>query len=130
MREMIQAQNMGRPYNWADLENVNPKRVEEVGLDRAIYERSSEVSSPHRASSGQTSELLKAGKSRKERNTIRAAHYKRKGELEGIKEARRRAHWEKYHGHRGAANLAAREAARKEKRKTMKAARKGRNPPQ
>jgi hypothetical protein len=117
---MFKAQNMGRPYNWADLENVNPKRVEEVGLERAMYERSSEVSSPHRASSGQTSELLKAGKSRKERNTIRAAHYKRKGELEGQKEARRRAHWEKYHGHRGAANWEAREAARKTRRAARK----------
>lgn len=110
MQDMMKANKNGNPYLWGNLPNSNGA-VEELGINGAMEEM--RRGSPHRNSSGYTSELVKAGKSRKERNTIRRAHYVRKGTLEAEKERGRRAAWLRRHPGASEANWTRREAERK-----------------
>lgn len=103
----------GREPEWANVANLRSSNIEEYGLKGALNRERN--GSEHRMSSGMTSELVKVGKSRKERNTIRKAHYQRKGELEGRKEATRRAIWDRRHG-KNESEWVRREAARQTRR--------------
>ena len=122
LQEMMQANREGNPYLWGNVANLSDKAVEELGITGAMNE--GRYGSPHRNSSGYTSELVKAGKSRKERNTIRRAHYVRKGTLEAEKERERRATWMRRHPGAPEANWERREAARKTRKAGNRAFRK------
>lgn len=82
-------------------------------------ENSNFVSSPHRSSSGQTSEIQRKGgrKARKE-------HYTRKAILEREKEEKRRRAWEKLHPGASESNWRRREERRKTRRATRHLTRK------
>lgn len=97
-REMLEAERYGYPFKWGNIANLDPAVVEEKGirgarLDARREEEEENANSLHRSSSGRTASLVRAGKTRKERNAIRRAHYERKGALEEAKENERRAAW-------------------------------------
>lgn len=119
---MMQANREGYPYLWGNVANLSDKAIEELGITGAMNEE--HYGSPRRSSSGYTSELVKAGKTRKERNTIRRAHYVRKGILEAEKEAERRARWLRRHPGAPEANWNRREAARKTRKAAHRVSRK------
>lgn len=122
IRDLVAAHAAGRPYDWGDFDHLSEGAVEELGVNGAIAERN--AGSPHRNSSGQTTEIVhahgrKAGKE----------HYKRKAILELEKEAVRRATWLRRHPGAPESNWVRRQdtrkAARAERvrsRKTLKAA--------
>lgn len=90
IREIREAEMAGRPYAWGNMMNLSEGDIEELGIDGAIAARN--ATSPHRASSGLTTEIVhahgrKAGKE----------HYKRKAILEAEKEVERRAKWLRRH---------------------------------
>ena len=105
-REIRAAEAAGRPYAWGNLMNLSDPTIEELGINGAIAERN--AISPHRASSGMTTEIVhahgrKAGKE----------HYKRKAILEAEKEVERRAKWLRRHPGAPEANWVRRQETRK-----------------
>ena len=123
-QNMMKAEREGYPFLWGNVENLSNAAVEELGISGALQEALNR--SPRRSSSGNTSELVKAGKTRKERNAIRRAHYVRKGTLEAEKERERRAKWMRRHPGAPEANWNRREAERKTRKAANRAARKSR----
>lgn len=122
VQDMLRANKEGYSYLWGNVANLSNAAVEELGISGALREE--REGSPRRSSSGYTSELIKAGKTRKERNTIRRAHYTRKGILEAEKERERRARWLRRHPGAPEANWNRREAERKTRKAANRAARK------
>ncbi len=118
----------GREPHWGDVNALRSSNIEEYGLEGALRGARDREPSEHRASSGKTSEVLRAmaaeGRSRKERNTWRREHYRRKGELEGAKEVQRRAEWARRHGSRAESGFQRKEATRKARRALKRATRK------
>jgi hypothetical protein len=109
IREIREAEAAGRPYAWADVMSLSEGDVEELGVEGAMAARN--AGSPHRASSGLTTEIVhahgrKAGKE----------HYKRKAILEAEKEVERRAKWLRRHPGAPESNWARRQETRKVKR--------------
>jgi hypothetical protein len=102
---------------WGNLDDLSEKAVEELGLNGALHE--ARFGSPHLRSSGRTSSIQR-NTGRKGRN----AHYKRKGELEGKKEATRRATWLRRHPGASESNWIRREAVRKTRKAAERAHRK------
>ena len=117
-REMLHAEYMDRPFKWGNIADLDPARVEKVGIRAARLEARDASASLHRNSSGRTASLVKEGKTRKERNAIRRAHYTRKAELKAYEERIRRERWERRHETRGAreSNWERRERAHWQKR--------------
>lgn len=107
LKEFKEAEEAG--LGWGNIAMLNEDNVNDYGIMGA-WEKMRR-GSEHRASSGQTSEILR----REGRKGVKA-HYKRKGELEGIKEAARRAEWERLHPGAKEANWERRQALRKTKR--------------
>ena len=118
----------GREPHWGDVANLRSSNIEEYGLEGALRMNRNREPSEHRSSSGKTSEVIRAlaaeGRSRKERNTWRREHYRRKGELEGAKEVQRRAEWARRHGSRAESGFQRKEATRKARRALNRAIRK------
>jgi ribonuclease HI len=118
----------GANITWGDLNSLRSSNIAEYGVEEALLRQKMRKNSPRRASSGMTSEelgrMFREGKTRKERNAWRRAHYTRKAELEAEKEAERLAEWRRRHPHETQANWERREAARKTRRAAARAARK------
>jgi hypothetical protein len=119
IREIKAAEAAGRPHAWGNLMNLSDPAIEELGIEGAIAERN--AISPHRASSGMTTEIVhahgrKAGKE----------HYKRKAILEAEKEVVRRATWLRRHPGAPEANWARRQETRKATRADRVRSRKAR----
>jgi hypothetical protein len=109
IREMVAASAAGRPHAWGNLMNLSEGDIEELGIEGAIAARN--ANSPHRASSGLTTEIVhahgrKAGKE----------HYKRKAILEAEKEVERRVKWLRRHPGAPESNWNRRQETRKVKR--------------
>jgi hypothetical protein len=109
IREIREAEAAGRPYAWADVMSLSEGDVEELGVKGAMAARN--AGSPHRASSGLTTDIIhahgrKAGKE----------HYKRKAILEAEKEVERRAKWLRRHPGAPESNWVRRQETRKVKR--------------
>ena len=118
-REIRAAEAAGRPYAWGNLNELSPGAVDELGIEGAMAEYA--ASSPHRNSSGMTTEIVhahgrKAGKE----------HYKRKAILEAEKEVERRAKWLRRHPGAPEANWVRRQDTRKAKRADRVKSRKAR----
>ena len=99
-------------YTWGDLvdklsEEEEARYRSEIGY---IY-----GSSPHRSSSGRTSSIQKT-----HGRKGRAAHYKRKGELEGEKEGRRRTRWREVFPRKESPHFKKLEEKRKARRRQTK----------
>jgi len=127
-KNLLRLATEGASVAWADLAGLRSSNISEYGVEEALRRQKMRENSPRRASSGMTSETLnrmfREGKTRKERNAWRRAHYIRKGELEAEKETARRARWQRRHPHESQANWERREAERKTRRAAAKAARK------
>lgn len=115
MKEFKEAENAG--LMWGDIAMLSEDDINDYGIMGAY--RKMLAGSEHLASSGYTSNILRA----EGRKGVKA-HYKRKGELEGRKEAARRADWERLHPGAKEENWARRQAKRKTKRAAHIAARK------
>ena len=109
IREIRAAEEAGRSYAWGNLMNLSEGAIDELGIEGAMAERN--ANSPHRNSSGLTTEIVhahgrKAGKE----------HYKRKAILEAEKEVERRAAWLRRHPGAPESNWGRRQETRKVKR--------------
>ena len=94
---------------WGNIAMLNEDNVNDYGIVGAY--RKMMKGSEHRASSGYTSDILRA----EGRKGVKA-HYKRKGELEGTKEAARKAEWMRLHPGAPEANWTRRQGVRKTRR--------------
>ncbi len=107
MDEFAEANAAG--ITWGNIAMLNEDNVNDYGIMGAY--RKMMKGSEHRASSGLTSDILRA----EGRKGVKA-HYKRKGELEGTKEVARKAEWMRLHPGAADANWMRRQAQRKTKR--------------
>ena len=115
MKEFKEAENAG--ITWGNMAMLNDDDVNDYGIMGAY--RKMLAGSEHRASSGYTSNILRS----QGRKGVKA-HYKRKGELEGRKEAARRAEWERLHPGAKEMNWNRRQGVRKTRRAAHIASRK------
>lgn len=115
LKEFQEAENAG--LKWGNIAMLNEDDINDYGIMGAW--RKMREGSEHLASSGYTSNILRA----EGRKGVKA-HYKRKGELEGRKEAARRAEWERLYPGAKEANWERRQAVRKTRRAAHIASRK------
>jgi len=114
------AEALAAGFTWGDIGTLEEKEIRKHGIPAAHFRQKMRKASPHRVSSGQTSEIARGPGGR----ALAKAHRKRKGELEGVKEKERRAEWEEMNPGASESNWRAEEEARQVRRQRVRSTRK------